>query len=385
MKAKLTLVASVLAPLALGLAGCGQAPPTAQGAGGGDAAGGGGGGADALQEVYAQLEGLEGAARLKKLADLASEEDGALTMYTSMNTEDSLPITEAFAAEHDIEVDLYRASSSDVLQRVLQESQAGFQGADVVALNGPEMLILEDKGLLSPLETPYRSEIFEDARYDTWVGLYLNTFAAAWNTDAVSAAEAPKSWEDLLTNPPGQLAMEAGDWDWMATLVEDYFMAEKGMSEAEAVDLFRQGAHNATIVDGHTTMAELLAAGEYDIASSTYQHEILQLQDDEASVEWETPPQPLVLRPNGIGIHSDTDVPASALLFLEYGITEAQDSIAAIHRMPANTNYGNLEAMVNKYDVLTTDLVHLDQTRAKWEKLYEEIVSQSTGETIEGD
>ncbi len=382
MKAKLTAAAALLSTLTLGLAGCGQAPPTAQGAAGGA---GGGSGAEGLQEVYAQLEGLQGAARLKKLAGLASEEEGALTMYTSMNTEDSLPITEAFSAEHDIEVDLYRASSSDVLQRVLQESQAGFQGADIVTLNGPEMLILEDKGLLSPLETPYRSQIYEPARFDTWVGLYLNTFAAAWNTDAVSAAEAPKSWEEMLTDPPGQLAMEAGDWDWMATLVKDYFIKEKGMTEDEAVDLFRQGAQNATIVDGHTTMAELLAAGEYDIAASTYQHEILQLQDDEASVEWEPPPQPLVLRPNGIGIHSDTDVPASALLFLEYGITEAQDSIAAIHRMPANTNYGDLKGMVSKYDVLNTDLEYLDATRAKWEKLYEQIVSESTGETIEGD
>jgi iron(III) transport system substrate-binding protein len=157
------------------------------------------------------------------------------------------------------------------------------------------------------------------------------------------------------------------------------------MTEDEAVDLFRQAAQNATIVDGHTTMAELLAAGEYDITTSTYQHEILQLQDDGASVAWEPPPQPLILRPNGIGIHSDTDVPASALLFLEYGITEAQSSIAAIHRMPANTNYGDLEAMVNKYDVITTDLVHLDATRAKWEKLYEQVVSESSKDVIEGD
>jgi iron(III) transport system substrate-binding protein len=379
MNVKLT-TAAMLAAMTLGLSGCAGAPPTAQGAGGGAA---GGEGASALQDVYAKIQGLEGEARMNKLAQLASQEDGTLSLYTSMNTEDSLPITEAFAAEYDIEVELYRASSSDVLQRVLQESQAGYEGADVVALNGPEMFILDEKRLLSPLETPYESQIFEDARFENWVGLYLNTFAASWNTDAVSAGEAPTSWEGLLSNPPGQLAMEAGDWDWFATLVEEYFMDEKGMTEDQAVELFRKAASNATIVDGHTTMAELLAAGEYDVSASTYQHEILQLQDDDAPVDWEPPPQPLILRPNGIGIHSDTDTPASALLFLEYAITEAQDSIAALHRMPANTNYGTLDAMMSKYDVISTDLTHLDATRAKWEKLYEDVVSESSKDVIE--
>lgn len=384
MKAKPTAVA-MLATLVLGLAGCGGTSPTAEGSAAGGAAGGGGDSTSALKKVYAELEGLEGEARLKRLEELASEEDGSLTFYTSMNTEDSLPVTDAFTEKYDIDVDLYRASSSDVLTRVLQEAQADFAGADVVALNGPEMEILDQKKLLLPLDTPIRQEIFPDARYDTWLGLYLNMFIAAWNTDTVSASQAPGSWEEMLTNHPGELAMEAGDWDWMAALVEEHFMADKGMTEDEAVDLFRQAAREATVVDGHTTMAKLLAAGEYDVAASIYQHEALQLEEEGAPVEWETPLQPIILRPNGIGVSSDTDVPASSLLYLEYCITEGQQHIADIHRMPANTGYGDLTEMVEKYDVRTVDLPHLTATRAKWEKLYEEIISGSGGEVIEGE
>ena len=69
----------------------------------------------------------------------------------------------------------------------------------------------------------------------------------------------------------------------------------------------------SALVDGHTLMAELLAAGEYDVASSTYLHRILQLKGDDAPVEWEGGPQPIIIRPNGIGIHRYADEPASAL------------------------------------------------------------------------
>jgi iron(III) transport system substrate-binding protein len=54
--------------------------------------------------------------------------------------------------------------------------------------------------------------------------------------------------------------MELSDVDWFATLVKEYFMGEKGMSEDEAVQLFKQAAAGAKIIDGHTLMTEPLRA-----------------------------------------------------------------------------------------------------------------------------
>lgn len=377
MSAKLSAVVTICG-LVLGLAGCAQPPsssadsPSGSGDSGGD-----------LPQVYAQLKDLEGQARTKKLVELAKEEDASLTWYTSMNVEDSTPVAEAFTEEYGIDVEIYRASSSDVLKRVLQESKANYAGgADIVASNGPEMQILNGEGLLQPLETPIRNDIFEGARFDTWLGIYLNTFVAAWNTDSVSESESPQTWEQVLSDYPGRLAMELGDWDWFATLTEEYFMDEKGMTQEQAVQLFRQAAAKSTVVDGHTTMAELMVAGEFDIAASVYMHEILQLRGEGAPVAFTNPKpvEPIIVRPNGIGIHRDTDAPASTLLFLEYTLTKGQEHIAKIHRTPANTQYGGIP---EQYETVNINLDKLLDERKKWEDLYESVVRQSGKEVVE--
>lgn len=380
MKAKLSVVATVTG-LAIALAAC--ATPTS-GAGGGEA-GPQQGRAANLQQVYAQLQGLQGQARANKLEELAKAEGDSLMWYTSMNVEDSNPMAEAFTETYGIDVEIYRASSSDVQERVLEESKANYSGgADLVASNGPEMQILHHERLLQPLKTPVRESIYKTARYDTWLGIYLNTFVAAWNTDALGESEHPQTWEDVLTNYRGRLAMELEDWDWFATLTKEYFTDEKGMTQAETVQMFRQAAAGSTVVDGHTTMAELMTAGEFDVAASPYMHEILQLKNEGAPVEFAdpTPVEPIVVRPNGIGIHRDTDAPASSLLFLEYALTKGQQHIADIHRTPANTDYGRIPP---QYEAVSIDLDQLLAERQKWEDIYETVVRESNKDVIEGD
>ena len=100
--------------------------PRPQAAAGGEAVEGAGG--SALEEVYAEVEGLEGEARRQRLAELAEEEEGTITWYTSTNLDESEPIVEAFDDALGIEPGLCRASSSDLLQRLLQEVEAGYAG-----------------------------------------------------------------------------------------------------------------------------------------------------------------------------------------------------------------------------------------------------------------
>lgn len=373
---------AVLAVATLLAAACGGASPTAEdpqaaGTGGPDAASGGG---NALEAVYAEVEGLEGDERRQRLIELAGQEEGTVTWYTSTNLDESQPVVDAFTDDVGVEPELYRASSSDLLQRLLQEADADYAGADVVASNGPEMSALDQEGLLLPLETPLKDDIIDVAVFDNWAGFYLNVFTAAWNTDLLDESEYPKTWEDVLANYPGQLAMELGDFDWFATLVTRYFVEERGMSEDEAVELFKEASRNASIVDGHTTMAELMGAGEFSIVASAYQHRIPQLQEDGAPVEWEPPPEPIIVRPNGVGIHRDTDAPAQSLLFVEYLLSDAQAMLAEFDRSPANTTYGGLP---EGHETITVDLQEMLEQREKWEGLYEEVVRESGKEVVE--
>jgi iron(III) transport system substrate-binding protein len=367
-------VAAVVGIAALVLAAC-TSPPTSDGDGESrlvDVS-------DALNDIYSQLEGLDAEARREKLIELAEEEGGTVDAYGSTNLDDIFPMLDEFESATGLEVNYYRASSSDILERVLQEADAEFPGADVVFTNGPELTVIDREGLLAPLNSPTTEDIDEQGVFDNWAWLYLNTFVGSWNTDRVDSP--PASWEDLLAHGDG-LAVEVGDFDWFATLVKDYFVAEQGMSEEEAVDLFRQAADGAALVDGHTLMAELLAAGEYDVASSTYLHRILQLKKDDAPVEWEGGPEPIIIRPNGIAIHRYADEPASALLFLEFMLTDAQQLLLDIDRQPASAGVSG-GGMPSGVETMIVDLESLLNEREKWEGLWDEIIEGSEGQTYE--
>jgi iron(III) transport system substrate-binding protein len=374
-------LAAVLVTLLAVVAAACSSPPTADTE---PTPGGGDGEAvdvtEQLNEIYTELEGLEGDARRERLIEMAEEEGGSFNAYGSTNLDDIFPMIDEFEGQTGVDVNYYRASSSDILQRVLQEADANFPGADLIFTNGPELAVIDREGLLAPLNSPVTEEIPEEGVTENWAWLYLNTFVGSWNTNNVTTT--PATWEELLATGDG-LALEVGDFDWFATLVKSYFVEEQGMSEEEAVDLFRQAAGSAALVDGHTLMAELLAAGEYDVAASTYLHRIQQLKKDEAPVEWEGGPQPIVIRPNGIGIHRNAQHPATALLFLEFMLTDAQQLLLDIDRQPASAGIegGGIPSGV---EALIVDIETLLDEREKWEGLWEEIIEGSGQEVIEG-
>lgn len=373
----------LVAVLALSLvASACTSPPTSED---GDGDGGGGDRGDLvdatprLEEIGAELDGLDADARRERLIELADEEGGSFNAYGSTNLDDIFPMIDEFEDQTGIDVNYYRASSTDVLQRILQESDANFPGADLVFTNGPELQLIDQQGLLAPLNSPVLGDIPAEGVFENWAWLYLNTFVGSWNTDLVSTP--PATWEELLAYGDG-LAVEVGDFDWFATLVKVVFIEQQGMTEEEAVQLFRDGVDGSALVDGHTLMAELLAAGEYDVAASTYLHRILQLKKDGAPVEWEGGPEPIIIRPNGIGIHRYAVNPASAQLFLEFMLTDAQQLLLDIDRQPASAGIegGGLPAGV---DTLVVDLDALLDEREKWEGMWDEIVEGSSGETYE--
>jgi iron(III) transport system substrate-binding protein len=337
-----------------------------------------------LEEIYAELEGLDPEQRREELIAMAEEEGAVLNYYGSTNLDDITPIIEEFEDATGVTVNIYRASAEDVLLRILQETQADFDnGVDALEMNGPQMVILDREGQLAPLNSPTTDEHPEAGVLDNWAWVYINTFVASWNTNRVSPGEAPKSWEDVLTKFEGRLAMEAGDFDWFATLVKDYFMAEQGMSEDEAVQLFRDAAAGAaSVVDGHTLMAELLVAGEYDIASSTYLHRIFQFKGEGAPIEAEPYVEPLIVRPNGVGIHTNAPHPATALLWTEFELSDAQPGLLEIDRQPASASVEG-GGLPEGFDFIEVNLDALIDEVDKWGGLYDEVIQGAGGEVVD--
>lgn len=362
------------------LAACGGSPTAETGAGGAEAAKRGK--SAALEKVLAQVKGLKGEERRAKLVELAKAEDKSgkpFNQYTTMNLDNSKPIVAAFEKKYGIKQELYRATGTTVVQRVTQETKAGFEnGADVVSMNGTEIEMLDRAGVLAPIEVGVAEDLAEV--HETWVSNYLNVFVTAWNVDQVT--NPPRTWEEVLGGSKGKLSLEVGDFDWFATLVQEYLVKQKGMSEKAAVDLVREAANGAYGVDGHTVQNELLAGGEFGIAPSVYLHNTLQRIDEGAPIAWNDPApvQPLIVRANGIGINASTDRPATSLLFVEYMVEDAQAQIASFHRTPANRKAPG--GIPKQYKTINVDLERLLDEEDKWKTLYEEVTRDAN---LKGD
>ena len=358
------------------LASCGGSP-TAAPASGAPAPGGDGAATEELaaaaQEVYDQVNGLTGQERTDELVRLA-EEEGELNVYTSNSDMDAL--VEGFTELYDIDVSVYRAGGEAVLQRLLQEDEAGYHGVDVVETDALELGVAEEESLLYPYQGELRDSVREAGRQTPgWTGTRFNSFVVGWNTDRVPPGTEPTTFEELAEPQwAGRISMEVGDVDWF-TALHDYYVEEQGWSEEEYLDLMSRIAANAKVARGHTVQGELLSAGQFDVAISSYSHTIDGAAADGAPVAWRgegvVPVQPVVLRPNGIGLARTATNPAAAVLFVDYQLTAGQEVAAESFRIGAVAGGEDPLEGLEVYPVPTDKLLEDPTT---WNELYEEVV-----------
>lgn len=332
------------------------------------------------QETYDRFNGMSGQERTDELVACA-EEEGELNVYTSNTDMDDL--IDGFSDLYDIEVNNYRANSETVLQRILQEDEAGYYGADIFETNALELGVASQEGLLYPYESELRDTVREEGRKsEDWTASRFNVFVVGWNTDLVPAGQEPTSLEELA-DPQwrGQISMEVGDVDWF-TAMRDYYVDEQGMSEDEFTDLMTRLASNAQVAKGHTTQGELLSAGQFAVAVSSYSHTIDKAAAEGAPVAWRPangePVQPLIVRPNGIGLVRTATNPCAAMLFVDFELTGGQDVFAEKFRIGAIEGDDDPLAGFEVYPVPEDKLLEDPDT---WNQAYEDVVAN--GQALE--
>ncbi|GAB3056045.1 hypothetical protein GCM10027053_16470 [Intrasporangium mesophilum] len=323
--------------------------------------------------VYDRINALTGAERASTLKELA-EKEGQLSVYTSNSDLDD--VVSAFEDKYKIDVSVYRGNSESVLQRVLQESKANYQGVDLVETNSGEMTVINQEGLFYPYQGALRDAVRKEGQRDGWTADRFNAFVVAWNTKNVNAATAPKALADL-TKPEwkGKVSMEVGDVDWFATMWK--YLAAKGMSETEVGDLFQKLAANSKIVKGHTVQGELLSAGQFAVAVSAYSHTVDKQADKGQPVAWRAdgsqPVQPVVLRPNGAGLVANAQHPAAAMLFMDFLLTDGQQNIADNFRIGSVP--GGKDPLAG-LEVIAVDEADLAKNSKSWDERYAAAVQQ---------
>jgi len=332
------------------------------------------GGASPHRELYL----YKGADREKRLLERAKKE-GQVTVYTSLNLKDSVPITSTFEKKYGVKVSLWRAGSEKVVQRAVTEARAGRFAFDVLETNGPEMEALYRENLLEEFYSPNFKDLPPAAfpKHRHYVADRFNFFTIAYNTKLVKPEDVPNSYEDLLQpRLAGKVGLEAGDVDWFGAMI-------KHMGEAKGLAYFRKLSDTRPqIRTGHTLMAELVASGEIPLAATVYNHNAERLTVKGAPIKWKAL-APTFGRPNAVGVARQAPHPNAALLFADFMLSpEGQTIIKERNRVPASRA---VDTQLNKFPYEMIDPVITLDEDARWGKLWSELFLKGARVTKEAE
>ena len=248
----------------------------------------------------------------------AARKEGKVVWYTSLALSSSEKVAKLFEAAYPgIKVEVHRTGSERILQRVMQELQANIKIADVVhTSDAGHYVLLKEKKLLMKY-APAGVERFPAAFKDKdgyHYGLRATVNVIAYNSKIVPAADAPRTWKDLL------------DPKWKGKLVT----AHPGYSGVIAThvlalvhlhgwDYFKQLAQNKPmLVQSAVDPSGVVASGERPIAANGGDYSFYQVRKKGNPVEIVFPAEgvPLVVSPTAIA--SFAPHPNAAKLFTDF-------------------------------------------------------------------
>jgi iron(III) transport system substrate-binding protein len=204
-----------------------------------------------------------------KLIEAAKKEGGKVVAYGSLESNTLEPIAEAFEKKTGITVEYWRASATKAMERALSEHRAGKAFFDVMVNNSGAIQILRKEGIFAKYISPAASAFPKD-EIDPELGpAYRHTpIGIIYNKSLISAAEAPKSLEDLF-NPKyrGKVVMpdptqHTTTMQWLASL---YKIMGKEKADKFIRDL---GATKPILAASFAPSAERVSTGETPIAIS---------------------------------------------------------------------------------------------------------------------
>jgi len=268
----------------------------------------------AQSQTVAEIALLQGANRQQTLLDGARKE-GGLTVYAAMPADAVRALVDAFTKKYGIKVTTWRASSENVVQRMVAEARSGRFNVDFVQNNEPAMAQLRREHLLQAVNSPYHADLMREALppHKEWVGLYVLIFLQAYNTGKVRKDELPAAYQDLLDPKwKGRLGIEADDESWFAYVLQ-------GLGQEKGVKLFEDivRTNGVSVRKGHTLLSNLVASGEVPLSLTVYSNTPMQLKREGAPVDWFLIP-PAIAQFTSMGVLAKAPHPHAAMLFYDF-------------------------------------------------------------------
>jgi iron(III) transport system substrate-binding protein len=301
------------------------------------------------------------------LPDLAAaaRSEGSLTVYSSMNEQEGLPLWKMFEDAAGVKVNYVRSSDSIILSRIAIENRAHQRSWDLAVTTTVNRL---------PNDPPQAQGLIPQARDPNrrWYGVYANYNMPAYNTNLVKRSELPRSYEEFLDRKEwaGKIALDDTDDEWLSAMIAHYG-EERGRKLLKDI----ASVLKPVMVDGHLALARSVGAGEYWLALNNYASLTVNVQLSGAPIDfWALDPVALFF--GSVGVSSQAPHPKAALLGANFLLSrEAEQFLTKRGRMPTRPDVPVNPAHVN--DVLKgrkiIATIFAGEEQKKWQGLFKDI------------
>jgi iron(III) transport system substrate-binding protein len=307
----------------------------------------------------------------------AAKKEGKVVWYTSLALPSAEKVAKLFEAAHPgIKVEVHRSGSERILGRVMQELKANIKNADVVhTSDAGHFVMFKEKGLLLKY-TPAGVDAFPAGFKDKdgyYYGLRATVSAIAYNTKTVSAAEAPRTWKDLLDPKwKGKLVTAHPGYSGVITTHVAALVNLHGW------DYFKQLAQNKLmLVQSAVDPSGVVASGERPVAVNGGDYTFYQTKKKGNPVEIVYPKEgvPLIVSPTAI--MSFAPHPNASKLFTDFTFSREIQQVMAdsegLYTGHPEVKYPADKPKLSDLKLLTTEPEELEKRGEEIRKRFVEI------------
>jgi iron(III) transport system substrate-binding protein len=291
--------------------------------------------------------------------------EGTLTVYSSTNEQEGLPLFQIFEEATGIKFDYIRCNDASLLSRVAIETRAGQPSFDIIHISNAHKMPPQ---MLAQVDLSEAKAIFPQARDPNrrWYGVYTVYNTPAYNTDKVKASELPKSFEEMAERKEwaGRIALDGTDIEWLKGILQ-YFGEEKGKA------LVRRIVANLkpVLTDGRLAMARSVGAGEYLLSLNNFVNLSLNVKLAGAPIDV-FPLDPVALFYAQVAVNAKARHPNAARLAANFMLSqECQVFYTKFGRLPTRndvpTNPPGIVEMVTQKKVVATLFDPAEETRLR--------------------
>ena len=253
-----------------------------------------------------------------------AKKEGQLVFYSGIFESEARALISRFEQRYPfIKTTLYRAGGVSLVSRIQNEHRAGSQLWDVFNSAGLEGFVLLEQNFFAKYISPeakYFGEGFRDPE-GFWTTMYASPYITTYNTQMVSAKDAPKDYFQLLEPRWSEkLALDPDDIEWYANL-------KKIWGEERARRFFSGLAKQKVVIRrGRALQTDLLAAGEIAVLVNNYHHIAVRVKQRGGPVDW-LALDPVITAVGPLAINRLAPHPAAAKVFVDFSLSKEGQQI----------------------------------------------------------